>query len=54
MCVCVFAEAGMGVEAKRLFRCFAFIHRGRTQRVKDGWKGKERAGAQERGSGLVN
>lgn len=34
--VCVCVQAGMGVEAKRLFRCFAFIHRGRTQRVKDG------------------
>lgn len=44
----------MEVDAKRLFHCFAFIHLGRTQ--SEGWieRKKEKAGAQERGSGLVN
>lgn len=31
VCVCVRVQLGMGVEAKRLFCFFAFIHGGRTK-----------------------
>lgn len=42
MCVCV--KAGMEVEAKRLFRCFAFIHSSEQDAESEGWIKRKREG----------